>query len=147
MGRAATVLDGQNMRLGLSKDLGFTPDDRSENLRRTAEVAKLMNDAGLICLAAFVAPSADIRRKAAQFVGTDRFLLIYLSAPVEVCRQRDTDRLYQLADQGDIGNFPGVSVTYEVPEDPDLALPTHELSVDRCVDRIIELLEKRKIIR
>jgi bifunctional enzyme CysN/CysC len=146
MGRAAAVLDGQNMRLGLSKDLGFTADDRSENLRRTSEVAKLMNDAGLICLAAFVAPREEIRHKAAQYVGADRFLVVHLAAPIEVCRKRDADDLYGLADRGEIGNFPGVTAPYEIPETPDLRLPTHELSVDESVQQIVELLENREII-
>jgi bifunctional enzyme CysN/CysC len=145
-GRACTVLDGQNMRLGISKDLGFTAEDRSENLRRSAEVAKLINDAGCICVAAFVAPNAEVRDKAREVIGPERFLLVHLSAPVEVCRQRDTDGHYPLADSGDIANFPGVTAKYEVPSEPDLTLPTHEISVDKCVDQIMELLATRRII-
>src|SRR5690606_35577478 len=89
LGRAATVLDGQNMRLGISKDLGFTAEERSENLRRSAEVAKLINDAGLICLAAFVAPEESVRQRVREVIAPERFLVVHLSAPVEVCRQRD----------------------------------------------------------
>jgi len=140
LGRAVTVLDGQNMRLGISKDLGFTAQERSENLRRSCEVAKLMNDAGLICLAAFVAPSGAIRQKARDAVGTDRFLIVHLSAPVDVCRQRDREGLYTAADRGEVNNFPGVSANYEVPDDADLVLDTEKLSVRECVDRVIELL-------
>ncbi|MFV1968300.1 MAG: sulfate adenylyltransferase subunit CysN, partial [Pirellulaceae bacterium] len=146
VGRACTVLDGQNMRLGISKDLGFTAEDRSENLRRSAEVAKLINNAGLICVAAFVAPSAEARDRAREVIGAERFLVIYLSAPVDVCRQRDTDGHYPLADAGDIANFPGVTAAYEEPSEPDLTLPTHERPVEQCVDQIVALLEQHGAI-
>jgi bifunctional enzyme CysN/CysC len=145
-GRAATVLDGQNLRLGISRDLGFTAEERSENLRRSAEVARLFNDAGLICIEAFLAPSEEVRQKAAEVVGVDRFLVVHLSAPAEVCRQRDTEGHYALADSGQIANFPGVSAPYEEPAKPDLVLPTHQLAVDACVERIIALLRSRKVI-
>jgi bifunctional enzyme CysN/CysC len=145
-GRAAVVLDGQNMRMGISRDLGFTVDDRSENLRRSAEVARLMNGAGLVCVAAFVAPEEDVRQKAADVVGRDRFLVVHLAAPVEVCRQRDTDGHYAKADAGEMVEFPGVSAAYEEPTAPDLMLPTHELPVEDCVDRIWQLLEARGAI-
>ena len=146
MGRGVVVLDGQNMRLGISKDLGFTAADRSENLRRSVEVARLFNDAGMLCLAAFVAPDDAVRRKAADRIGVDRFLVVHLSAPVEVCRTRDTDGHYRLADQGEMANFPGVSAPYEPPTEPDLVLPTHEWPVNRCVDAIVKLLESRGTI-
>jgi bifunctional enzyme CysN/CysC len=146
MGRGVAVLDGQNMRLGISKDLGFTAADRSENLRRSVEVARLFNDAGLICIAAFVAPDESVRRKAADRVGSDRFLVVHLSAPLEICRTRDTDGHYRLADQGELTNFPGVTAPYEPPTKPDLVLPTHEWPVQRCVDAIVTLLESRGVI-
>lgn len=145
-GRAVCVLDGQNMRLGISRDLGFTSEERSENLRRSAEVATLMNAAGLICIAAFVAPNEDVRQKARDVIGRDRFLVVHLSAPVDVCRQRDTEGLYPKADSGEIGNFPGVSAEYEMPHNADLVLPTHELPVDECVRRIAQLLEQRQFV-
>jgi len=140
------VLDGQNMRLGISKDLGFTAADRSENLRRSVEVARLFNDAGMLCIAAFVAPDEAVRRKAAERVGSDRFLVVHLAAPVEVCRTRDTDGHYTLADRGELTNFPGVSAPYEPPVSPDLVLPTHEWTVSRCVDAVVKLLESRGVI-
>ena len=146
LGRAATVLDGQNMRLGISKDLGFSADERSENLRRSSEVAKLFNDAGMICLCAFVAPSEESRLKAAKVVNEERFIVVHLDAPVEVCRERDQEGLYGAADAGDIANFPGVSAEYEAPTKPDLVLNTADLSVDACVQRIIALLQHREII-
>ena len=145
-GRAAFVLDGQNMRLGISRDLGFSAGERSENLRRSAEMARLMNEAGLICILAFLAPSEAVRQKAREVVGAERFLEVYLSAPVEVCRQRDDDGMYAKADAGEISDFPGVSAPYDVPQSPDLILPTHELPIDACVAKIMQLLEARQIV-
>jgi bifunctional enzyme CysN/CysC len=145
-GRAATVLDGQNMRRGISKDLGFSAAERSENLRRSAEVAKLFNDAGLICIAALVAPDDAVREKARELVGHDRFFVVHLKAPIEVCRQRDTDGHYKLADAGEIANFPGVSAPFEEPHNADLVLETDKLSVAECVQRIVSLLEAKKVI-
>lgn len=144
-GRACSVLDGQNMRLGISKDLGFSAEERSENLRRSIEIAKLINDAGMICIAGFVAPSEEVRLKAASEVGEDKFLTVHLSAPIDVCRERDEDGHYALADSGDIANFPGVSAPYEPPENPDLVLATHELSVSECVDQLFALLEEKNV--
>jgi bifunctional enzyme CysN/CysC len=146
LGRAVVVLDGTAMRQGISRELGFTARERSENLRRSVEVAHLFNDAGIICLAAFVAPDESVRQKAAERVGRDRFLVVHLAAPVEVCRQRDTDGHYALADSGEIANFPGVSAAYEAPVNPDLVLPTHEWPVGKCVDAVIEMLESRGIM-
>jgi bifunctional enzyme CysN/CysC len=147
LGRVSTVVDGQNLRLGISKDLGFTGEDRSENLRRGAEVAKLINDTGLICLAAMVAPSEEVRQRAAEVIGRDRFLVVYLSAPIEVCRQRAEGNPYAQAEAGEIANFPGVSFPYDAPTCPDLTLPTHELSLDECVDRVLSLLSDKGIVR
>ena len=146
LGRAVTVLDGQSMRLGISRDLGFSADERSENLRRSIEVARLFNEAGILCIAAFVAPDEAVRQKAAERVGRERFLVVHLAAPVDVCRQRDTDGHYPLADSGEITNFPGVSAPYEPPTDPDLVIPTHEWPVGKCVDAVITLLEQRGVI-
>jgi len=146
MGRAAMVLDGQNLRRGISKDLGFTAEDRSENLRRSAEVAQLMNNAGLICIAALVAPSEEIRQRAAETIGNDRFLVIHVHAPLEVCRERDTSGIYEKVDRGEIRNFPGVSATYEEPVDPALRVETEQLDIGQCVDQIVQLLESRDIL-
>ncbi|HBU37391.1 MAG TPA: bifunctional sulfate adenylyltransferase subunit 1/adenylylsulfate kinase, partial [Planctomycetaceae bacterium] len=127
-------------------DLGFSASERSENLRRSVEVAKIANDAGFIVIAAFVAPDEQSRQKAAELVGTKRFLTIHLSAPVEVCRARDVKGQYAKADAGELGNFPGVSAPYEAPSEADLVLPTDTLSVSRCVDAIIELLETKGVL-
>lgn len=145
-GRACTVLDGHNLRLGISRGLVFSAEDRSENLRRTVEVVKLLNNAGMICIVGLIAPDASIRKRAAAALGDDGCLVVHLSAPVEVCRERDTDCQYALVDAGEISNFPDVSALYEEPESPDLVLPTHEISVDECVEQLFELLQSRSII-
>jgi bifunctional enzyme CysN/CysC len=145
-GRAVAVIDGQSMRRGLSRDLGFSAEDRSENLRRAAEVAKLLNASGLITIAAFVAPHDEVRRKAAEVVGTERFLVAHCSAPVEWCRQHDQQGVYAKADSGEIANFPGVSAEYETPTSPDVVLPVHQISIDECANRVIEVLEARGVL-
>ena len=145
-GHQAAVLYGANMRQGLARDLGFSSDDRSENLRRSSEVARIMNDAGLICIFAFVAPDEPVRQKARQVIGADRFLEVYLSAPIEVCRARERTGIYQRADAGELRSVPGVSASYEPPPAPDLTLPTHEIAVEESVARIMALLKKRSII-
>lgn len=145
-GRACTVLDGQNLRSGISRDLGFSAEERSENLRRGAEIARLVNDSGLLCICSFVAPNEKIRKKAAEVIGADRFLVVHLSAPIEVCRKRDDSGLYEKADAGEIDNFPGVSYKYEPPHAPDLVLPTHEVDIAHCIDQILSLMKNRGII-
>lgn len=142
LGRAATVLDGQNMRLGPSKDLGFDEDSRSENLRRCIEIAKLMNQAGLIAICALVAPSEDVRQKARENVGED-FLLVYLSAPLEICREREESGLYEAADAEGLDTIPGISIPFDQPKNPDLVLPTHQISVEESVERLVALLKKQ----
>ncbi|MFM8290238.1 MAG: adenylyl-sulfate kinase, partial [Planctomycetia bacterium] len=135
-----------SLRLGISRDLGFTAEERSENLRRGVEVARLFNEAGILCIGAFVAPDEAVRQKAAERVGRERFFIVHLSAPLKVCRTRDTDGHYALADSGAIANFPGVSATYEPPTQPDLVLPTHEWPVAKCVDALVALLEARGVL-
>ena len=145
-GIGAFVLDGRNARLGLNVDLDFTEADRSENIRRAAEVAKLFNRAGLISILAFIAPDAEDRQRAAQIIGSEQFLEIHLDAPVEICRDRDEAGLYEKADAGQIAHFPGVTAPYDRPVDPALRLPTDSLDVEACVDQVIELLSRRRII-
>ncbi len=144
-GRLVTLYDGENTRLGLNKDLDFSADDRAENARRAAEVAKLFNEAGMISISTLLSPSDEDRGIACSIVGEDRFLLIYLSAPVEVCKERAPHRIYEKAEEGEIKVFPGVNAPYDVPESPDLVLPTHEISVEESVDRIVALLEERGV--
>lgn len=142
-GRTAVVLDGQAMRLGMNRDLGFSAADRSENLRRSMEVARVLNDAGLLCIASFVAPEAEARRKSRAVVGEGRFLVVYLSAPLDVCQKADRSGLYREAAAGEIHDVPGISFPYEAPDDADLVLPSHELSADECAERIVAELGRR----
>ena len=139
MGRSACVIDGQNMRLGISRDLGFSTVDRSENLRRAAEFAKLMNHSGLICILALVSPHDEARVKAAQVVGDDNFLLVHLAASAEVCQARNqTDRDGETTER--------VALDYQQPGSPDLVLDTENLSTIECVDEIVKLLESKQRI-
>ena len=145
-GHLATVLDGQSFRLGMSRDLGFSPRERSENIRRAAETARLMNDAGLICLTAFVAPEEAVRERARQTIGEGRFVEVFLTAPLEALRQRDEDGLYAAAERGE-ASLPGVTATFDQPPQPDLVLETDVLDVETCAGRIVELLRQRGFIR
>ena len=142
LGRTAIVLDGQNMRLGPSKDLGFDTEARSENLRRSIEIAKLMNQAGMIAICSFVAPSKEVRQKARESVGND-FIEVYLSAPLEVCRNRDQEGIYNAIESEGLETVPGVNLPYDTPERPDVVLPTHEISIEDCVERLVKELEER----
>ncbi len=145
-GHLATVLDGQSFRLGMSRDLGFSPRERSENIRRAAETARLMNDAGLICLTAFVAPEEAVRERARQTIGEGRFVEVFLTAPLEVLRRRDDDGLYAAAERGE-ASLPGVTAAFDQPPEPDLVLETDVLDVETCAGRIVELLRQRGFIR
>ena len=146
MGYTVNVLDGENMRLGISKNLEFTGDDRSENIRRAAEVAKLCNDIGLITIAAFVSPYAEDRLNARKIIGDERFVEVYLSAPLSVCESRDKSGLYKSGRKGDIKNVSGISAPYEPPRAPELNLPTHTLSIEESVESVLNLLRERGII-
>lgn len=146
-GRAVTVLDGLQVRRGLSKDLGYSFEERSENLRRSAYLACILNDAGLICLAAFVAPNATVRDKVSGVIGTERFLTVYVDAPIEVCRARDSRGLYAAADSGKMVEFSGVSAPYEAPESPDLVLKSDKQSVEECANAIIAMLKSKGFLR
>jgi len=144
-GRALTVLDGSNLRRGISKDLGFSTVDRSENLRRAAEIAHLVNDSGMVCICAFVAPFEKARVRAASVIGEERFILVHLDTPLELCRTR-SPALYEAVEEGRISNFPGVSFPYEPPPSADLVIETAESSVQESVEAIVELLRKRELI-
>ena len=146
-GTVATVLDGENARLTYNKDLGFSADERTENIRRSAEVARLLNDAGLVAVCAFLSPYAEARQTAREAIGPDRFIEVYLSAPIEVCRRRSPEKLYDLAQTGEIKQFSGVTAPYEPPANPDLLLPTHEIDVDECVERICALLKAKGLLK
>ena len=144
-GRAVMVLDGEKMRNGVNQDLGFSVEDRSENLRRSAHIARIMNDAGLICLAAFVAPSESIRARVAELVGKDKFLVVHLTADEQVRIARDSKGHYAKAQAGVLPNFPGVSALYEAPEKADLVVDSGKHSLESCVEQVLELLTRRGV--
>jgi bifunctional enzyme CysN/CysC len=137
-GRSATVLDGQNIRMGLSRDLGFGDEGRSENVRRAAEVAKLINRAGLICIVALVAPREETRQRAAELIGRDHFLVVHLDADPEVCRQRHGASAKEVSDEA--------ATQFEPPPGADLVLDTSKRSTSECVEAIIKLLEQKEFI-
>lgn len=141
-GKYTMLLDGDNIRMGLNKNLGFEPEDRIENIRRIAEVAKLMNDAGLIVLTAFISPFRCDRQNARDIIGTESFVEIYVSTPLEECERRDVKGLYQKAREGKIPNFTGISSPYESPERADIVVDTGKKALDEAVDYIVERLEK-----
>ena len=129
-GHLCYVLDGDNVRHGLNRDLGFSPQDRSENIRRVAEMARLMNDAGVIVITAFISPYREDREKAKGIIGEDRFIEVFADAPIEICEKRDPKGLYEKARAGLITEFTGVNAPYEVPGNPALCFKTAELSAD-----------------
>ena len=144
-GRPCFVLDGDVIRLGLCRDLGYSPADRSENIRRIAEVSRLMNDAGLIVISAFISPLRSDRERAREIVGHARFFEVHVSTPLPVCEQRDPKGMYRRARAGEIPDFTGVSAPYEAPEDPTVALDTSFLSVSDCVERLVLLLSGAQV--
>ena len=139
---ACVVLDGDNIRHGLCSDLGFSDSDRRENIRRVAEVARLMNESGLIVITAFISPFRSDRQMAADIIGTDRFREIYLSAPIGVCEQRDPKGFYQRARRGEISQFTGISSPYEAPENPTASLDTGTVQLDECVKYVLQRIDK-----
>ena len=146
MGRHTYLLDGDNVRHGLSKDLGFTDEDRVENLRRVAEVSKLMVDAGLIVISAFISPFKSERQMARDLFSEDEFLEIFIDTPLEIAEQRDVKGLYKKARAGELKNFTGIDSPYERPESPELTLLSHQFSLDDLVKKIINLLQARNVL-
>ncbi len=142
-GRACFVLDGDNVRHGLNRDLGFSAQARSENIRRIAEVARLMNDAGLIVITAFISPFRADRAMAREIIGAELFREVHVSTPLKVCEQRDSKSLYQRARSGEVAEFTGISSPYEAPSDPDLVLDTSTATQNEAIVRLTALLRKR----
>ena len=136
-GRVAVVLDGDNLRHGLNRDLGFSDDDRHENLRRAAEVAALFNDAGILVVTAFISPSAEDRAIARDIIGGDRFTEVFVDTPLDVCEARDPKGLYRKARRGEIPGFTGISAPYEAPVNPGLRIDTTKLSVEEAVAALL----------
>jgi bifunctional enzyme CysN/CysC len=142
-GRACYLLDGDNVRAGLNRDLGFGPDDRRENIRRIAEVARLMNDAGLVVITAFISPYRADRAMARDIVGAESFVEVFVDASLEVCEGRDPKGLYKKARSGEIADFTGVSAPYERPAEPALTLATGASAVDDCTAKLVALVTGR----
>lgn len=140
------ILDGDNIRHGLNGDLGFSPEDREENIRRIGEVAKLFADAGIIAITSFISPYRKDRDCNRALLKAGEFIEVYVKAPLEICEQRDPKGLYQKAREGVIAEFTGISAPYEEPLKPELALETDKLSVDESVQTVLEYLFRKKII-
>lgn len=139
-GLLCRILDGDNIRSGINKGLGFTAEDRRENIRRIAEVAKLFVDTGIITIAAFISPSKDLRRMASDIIGAEDFKEVYISTPLEVCEARDVKGLYAKARRGEIKNFTGISAPFEAPEHPALSIDTSKVSLEDSVKQILTFL-------
>ena len=135
------ILDGDNIRHGLNKDLGFSAEDRKENLRRVGEVAKLMLDAGLIVISAFISPYAEDRIAIKNILGTHRFIEVYVNCSLEVCESRDTKGLYVKARKGIIPDFTGISAPYEIPLHPDVTVSTADETIEQSLHKIIRKVE------
>ena len=139
-GLLCRILDGDNIRSGINNNLGFSPEDRVENIRRIAEVGKLFVDTGVITIAAFISPNNELREMASAIIGKADFLEVYVSTPLAECERRDVKGLYAKARKGEIKEFTGVSAPFEAPERPDLSLDTSVLSVEQSVSRLLELI-------
>lgn len=146
MGGHTYILDGDNMRHGLNKDLGFSKDDRRENIRRIAEVAKLFVDAGTIVICAFVSPFEEDRETARNLMDEGEFIEVFVNCPLAVCMQRDPKSLYKKAIAGEIKAFTGVNDPYETPNAPELEVETHRLTLPESVDTIIRYLNEKRLI-
>lgn len=141
-GKPCCVLDGDEVRTGINRDLGFAPQDRHENIRRVAEIARLMNEAGLIVVAALISPYRADRRMAREIIRPDRFIEAYLDAPLEVCEKRDPKGLYRKARAGALADFTGIGAPYEPPETPSIVLETATSTVGECTHRLLELVKR-----
>jgi adenylylsulfate kinase len=142
-GHTAYVLDGDNVRHGLNKNLGFSPADRTENIRRVGEVAKLFTDAGVIVLTSFISPYRTDRDAVRALLGPGDFIEVYVSASLETCESRDVKGLYQKARAGQIPEFTGISAPYEAPEQPELVLDTGRQTVEESVGEVLRYLEEK----
>lgn len=142
-GLLCRILDGDNIRSGINNNLGFSAEDRIENIRRIAEIGKLFVDTGIITIAAFISPNNDIREMAANIIGKEDFMEIYVSTPIEECERRDVKGLYAKARKGEIKNFTGISAAFEAPQHPALSLDTSKLSVEESVNKLLELILPR----
>ena len=139
-GLLCRILDGDNIRSGINNNLGFSPEDRVENIRRIAEVGKLFVDTGIITIAAFINPNNQLRNMASEIIGKENFVEVYISTPLEECERRDVKGLYAKARRGEIKEFTGISAPFEAPENPDIELDTSKLSLKESVDILLEAI-------
>lgn len=137
------ILDGDNVRAGINNNLGFSAEDRIENIRRIAEIGKLFVQTGVVTLACFVSPTNDIRQMAREIVGEEDFLEVYISTPIEECERRDVKGLYARARKGEVKNFTGISAPFEAPVSPDIAIDTSKIPLEESVRTLTELIIKR----
>lgn len=141
------VLDGDNIRHGLNRDLGFSDDDRTENIRRIGEVAKLFVNAGLLVSSAFISPFTADRKMVRELLGEQQFIEVFIDTPIEVCEQRDPKGLYKKAKAGEIKNFTGIDSAYELPNRPEIHVSAGSKSVEECAKQVIQFLEANKYIQ
>ncbi len=146
MGCRTFVFDGDNVRHGLCRDLGFSGDDRKENIRRIGEMAKLFAEAGVIALTAFISPFRADRSRVRQLLGSGDFIEVHCRCPLEICESRDVKGMYRRARAGEIRDFTGISSPYEEPENPELSIDTGSMPLDQCVDQVIGYLQGRGVI-
>ncbi len=146
LGHHTYLLDGDNVRHGLNKDLAFSDSDRIENIRRIGELSKLMIDAGLLVMTAFISPFKVDRRSVRDLVQDHEFIEVYMNTPIDECERRDPKGLYKKARKGEIKNFTGVDSAYEIPEAPEVLINTVSLSIEECADQVINYLKDNKII-
>ena len=139
-GYLTQILDGDNVRAGINNNLGFSEDDRKENLRRIAEVSKLFVNCGVITINCFVSPTIEMRKMAQEIIGPDDFIEIYVNAPLSVCEERDVKGLYSKARKGEIQNFTGLDAPFEAPQNPDLEIKTDELSEEDSVRKLLDFI-------
>lgn len=140
LGFKTYLLDGDNIRSGLNKDIDFTDQGRIENIRRIAEVSKLLLDAGLVVLSAFISPFEADRNQVKNIVGHENYTEVFVNAPLEVCEQRDVKGLYKKARSGEVKNFTGIDSPYEIPQKPDITIQTHEMSVEQSMEELLKLV-------
>jgi len=147
MGLQTYILDGDNVRMGLNKDLGFSPKDRTENIRRITEVAKLFADSGSIVLTAFISPYKEDRNSAREIISDEDFIEVFVNADLSVCESRDPKGLYKKARSGEIKGFTGIDAPYEEPINPELVVETDKYDILACANQVIDYLVKENIIK
>ena len=147
IGVKSYVLDGDNIRHGLNKNLGFSPEDRKENIRRIGEVAKLFVDAGLIAMTAFISPYKEDRNDSRKLLKEDEFIEVFVKCSLLECEKRDPKGIYKKARSGEIKEFTGISAPYEVPENPEIVLETDKMSLDECIEVILNYLLENEYVK